>query len=175
MLGLYENFPENIHRIDNFSFSLSCKDLQEKLVMVLLEINSRAVSFDEIGHEALRDCTITLEAGVAESRSFSFIDKEEERKLHNALKKKPFRVLDFFFAARYHRTNEGKKSPLRFDYFLVRTIFTENSLEMRAFHERGPRYTTPEDLVTFLVERINRATEKRILRPWQPKFADVEH
>ncbi len=167
MLGCYDNFPENIHRIENFNFSLSSKKLQERFVQVLYEMNKTEVSSEEIDHRALHECTIFFETGIAESESFNYLNEEEMRKLREAVKKAPLRVMDFFFAARYYKTKGEKKTPLKFDYYIVRTVFGENSLEMRIFHERGPRYTSPEDVVHFLVERTNNASAKKILKPSQ--------
>ena len=171
MIGLYDNFPENIHRIANFTSSVSAKKLQENLVHVLHEMNCRAFSFDDFGHQALRECTINFEAGRAESKSFSYIDEEEKKKLQEALKKKPFRIMDFFFAVRYYKIRAGKKTPLKFDYYLLRCAFGENSLELRVFHERGPRYMSPEDIVSFIVNRINEASTRRILKEAKPAIS----
>jgi len=164
MLGLYDNFPENIHRIASFTFSVPSRKLQEKLVQALYEMNNRAVSPEEVDQQALRECTIVFETGVAESESFNYLDAEEARKLQSAVKKEPFRIIDFFFATRYYKTKGERKTPLRFDYFLVRVVFTENSLEMRIFHERGPRRISPEDIGNLVVERINKASTRRILK-----------
>jgi hypothetical protein len=164
MKGLYDNFPENLHRIDNFESSVPKKKLQQKLIETLHEMNSREFSSEETGQPALHGCTIIFEAGAAELKSFSFIDDEEAKKLQKALEKLPFQVLDFFFAIRYYKNDAEKRTPLRFDYYLLRTVFGENSMEMRVFHERGPRYISPEDLVTFMVDKINGKLTKKLLK-----------
>ena len=157
MLGLYDNFPENIHSIASFTFSVPSRKLQEKLVQVLYEMNSRAFNSEEIDQRGLRECAIVFETGVAESGSFNYLDEAEARKLQEVVKREPFRILDFFLSVRYYRINGEKKTPLRFDYFLVRTILKENFLEIRIFHERGPRYISPEDIGNLLGERVKRA------------------
>jgi len=72
MIGVYENFPENTHRIEILKSSFSDKKLQEKLVRMLHEINRKPFGFEEIGHQALRKHTVILEVGIAEGRSFNF-------------------------------------------------------------------------------------------------------
>jgi hypothetical protein len=168
MIGLYENFPETIHRIENFTSILPIKKLQQKLVQVLCEINSKAFSFEEIGHPALRGCTVIFEVGMAESKSFSFIDKEETEKIANTLKRGPIRVIDLFLAVRYYKAEKEKRTPLKFDYYMLRNVFGSDSVEIRVFHERGPRYISPEDVVTFLVNRINEASAGKILKKIEP-------
>lgn len=164
MLGLYDNFPENIHRIASFTFSVPIRKLQEKFVQALSEANNKAPSPEEINQPGLRECEIFLETGVAESESFNYLDEEATGRLQEAIRREPLRNIDFFFAARYYRTREEKKTPLRFDYFLVRAVFLDGNLDMRIFHERGPRYISPEDVSNFVVERINRISARKILK-----------
>ena len=47
---------------------------------------------------------------------------------------------------------------------MVRAVFPENSVELRIFHDRGPRYMTPEDVGNFVLERIRRASARRALK-----------
>jgi len=164
MLGLYENFPENIHRIESFTSSLSSKKLQQRLIQVLSEINRKTFSFEEIAHPTVPKCTIIFEVGIADANSFNYIDEEETNKVLNALKKEPFRVIDFFCAVRYYKAKTEKKVPLKFDYYMMRAVFGKDSMEIRVFHERGPRYIAPEDIVTLLVNKINKTSAKRILK-----------
>jgi hypothetical protein len=164
MLGRYENFPENIHRIEFFTSFLSSKKLQQRLIQVLHEINRKTFSFEEIANPSVPECTIIFEIGIADAESFSYIDENETNKVLNVLKKEPFREIDLFCAVRYYKGNAGKKKPLRFDYYLMRAVFGKDSVEMRVFHERGPRYISPEDIVTFLVNMINKASARNILK-----------
>jgi len=164
MLGLYENFPENIHRIESFTSSLSSKKLQQRLIQILSEINRKTFSFEEIAHPTVPECAIIFEVGIADANSFNYIDEEETNKVLNALKKEPFRVIDFFCAVRYYKAKTEKKVPLKFDYYMMRAVFGKDSMEIRVFHERGPRYIAPEDIVTLLVNKINKTSAKRILK-----------
>ena len=165
MLGFYENFPEGIHRTENFTSALPSKKLQQRLIQVISEINRKTFSFEEIANPTVPECTIIFEIGIADAKSFNYIDEEETKKALNALKKEPFRVMDFFCAVRYYKTGREKKTPLKFDYYMIRFALSKDTLEMRVFHERGPRYVSPEDITTFLVNQINKASTKKILKP----------
>jgi hypothetical protein len=164
VLGFFENFPEHIHRIEDFSTSLSSKRLQQRLVMVLQEINQRTFSFEEVTYPTVPECTIIFEVGLAEAKNFNYIDGEEAEKGSSILKKAPMQLMDFFFAIRYYKGIAIKKTPLRFDYYMIRFVFGNNSVEIRVFHERGPRYISPEDVITFLVNEVNKTSSRRILK-----------
>jgi hypothetical protein len=166
MLGFYETFPENVHRIELFTSTLPSKKLQQKLINVMGEVNRKTFSFEEIADPTVPECAIIFELGIADTKSFSFIDEEETRKALNALKKEPFQVLDFFCAIRYYKAKSEKKSPLKFDYYMIRFAFSKSTtMEMRVFHERGPRYISPEDITNFLVSQVNKGSTKKNLKP----------
>ena len=164
MLGFYENFPVNIHRIETFETPLSNKRLQRRLIQVLHDINCRNFSFEEVACPTVPKCTIIFEAGLAEAKNFSYIDEEETRKALSALRKTTFQMMDFFCALRYYKGTAEKKVPLKFDYYLMRVVFGKNSVEFHLFHERGPRYISPEDLVVFLVNEVNKSSSRRALK-----------
>ena len=168
MLGFYDNFPVNIHRIDNFSTPFSNKKLQQRLIGVLFEINRRTFSFEEIAYPTVPECTIIFEAGLAEAKCFNYIDEEEAKKVLEALKKGALRSMDIFCAVRYYKDAAEKKAPLKFDYYMLRVIFGKNSVEIQVFHERGPRYISPEDIVTFLVNMINATSTRKVLKKIEP-------
>jgi hypothetical protein len=164
MLGRYENFPEGIHRIEHFTSALPNKKLQQRLIHALSETNRKTFSFEEIANPTVPECTIIFEIGIADAESFNYIDEEETKKTLNALKKEPFRVLDFFCAVRYYKGKTEKKTPLKFDYYMIRFAFSKDTMEIRVFHERGPRYISPEDIVAFLVNKVNEASGRKILK-----------
>lgn len=165
MLGFYENFPKNIHRIEGLTSAFSTKKLQQRIIQVLHEINRMTFSFEEIAHPILPQCTIHFEVGIADSENFNYIDEEETNKVLNTLKNEPFRVMDLFCAVRYYKASIEKKVPLKFDYYMIRFAFSKDTMEMRVFHERGPRYISPEDITIFLVNQINKTSTKKILKP----------
>ena len=51
---------------------------------------------------------------------------------------------------------------------MIRTVYAKGTLEMRVFHERGPRYLSPEDLTDFIFKGINGESTKKILRKTNP-------
>jgi hypothetical protein len=168
MLGFYENFPENIHRIESFTSFMPNKQLQRRIIQVLNDINRKTFSFEEVSNPSVPKCTVIFEVGIAESESFNYIDEEETKKVLNALQRAPFQIIDLFCAIRYYKNKEEKRAPLRFDYYLMRVLFGRSMMEMRVFHERGPRYISPEEIATFLVNKINEASTRRILRRLEP-------
>jgi hypothetical protein len=168
MLGFYENFPVNIHRTENFTSPLSSKKLQQRLIQVLHKINRETFSFEEIAYPTVPECTIIFEIGIAEAKSFNYIDEEEIKRVLTVLRKETLRLMDFFCAVRYYKGSGEKKKPLKFDYYMMRTIFGEKTMEVQVFHERGPRYVSPEDIVAFLVNEINKTSARRILKRVEP-------
>jgi hypothetical protein len=163
MLGFYENFPVNIHGIETFTTPLSSTRLQRRLIQVLHDVNCREFSFEEVSCPTVPKCTIIFEAGLADAGSFNYIDEEETKKVLRALRKAPFQTMDVFCAVRYYKSAEEKK-PLRFDYYMMRVAFGKNTVEIRVFHERGPRYVSPEDLVAFFVNKVNETSARKILK-----------
>ncbi len=164
MLGFYENFPTNIHRIAAFTTSLSTKRLQRRIISVLHDVNCREFRFEEIACPTVPECTVIFEAGLAEAESFNYIDEEETRRVFTALRKAPFQTMDFFWAVRYYKGTEENRIPLKFDYYMLRVIFERNILEIQVFHERGPRYIFPEDIITFFVNEMNKTSSRKTLK-----------
>lgn len=174
MLGLYNNFPLNIHRIDTFSTHFSSKRLQQRMMQVLREVNRGNFSFEEVAYPTVPGCTIIFEVGLAEAESFIYIDEEETKKVLSALRKAPLQTMDFFCAVRYYKGRGEKKKPLKFDYYMIRALFVKNAVEIRVFHERGPRYISPEDLVSFLVTKVNETSARQILKKTNPSEIEDE-
>jgi hypothetical protein len=164
MLGFYENFPVKIHRIETFATPLSNNRLQRRLIQVVHNINRRTFSFEEVACPTVPECTIIFEAGLAEAKSFNYVDEEEKQKVLSALRKTPFQTMDFFCAVRYYKGTAEDKAPLKFDYYMMRLIFGKNNLEIQVFHERGPRYISPEDVITFVVNEVNKTSSRRTLK-----------
>lgn len=169
MLGTYENFPDHIHIRASFRSTLPDQKIQQRIVQTLHEANRKSFRFDEIGHPAMHDCTMIFEVGIAENTSFNYVNDEETEKVMNALKKQTFQIMDFFVAIKYYKGDAKKKSPLRFDYYMVRFVFNETySIEAQVFHEKGPRYTSPDDIVEFIEKEVNGASTRKILRKVEP-------
>jgi hypothetical protein len=164
MLGFYENFPANIHKTARFATVISSKRLQQTLVQVFQGINSKTFNLEDVAEPSVPRCTVIFELGIAEANNFDYIDSEETTKALKIINKKPLQIMDFFCAVRYYKTQNEKKTPLRFDYYMIRFIFNKNSLETQVFHERGPRYISPEDIVNLVVGKLNETFSKKILR-----------
>jgi hypothetical protein len=161
-LGFYENFPSTIHVVESFNSSLSSKQLQQRLIQVLYEINRKEFSFEEASNPTIPECKLIFEFGLADAEGFNYIDEEEVKKVQNLLEKENLRTIDFFCAIRYYRGE--KKSPLKFDYYLLRTVYNKDNLEIQVFHQKGPRYISPEDLTLFISNKTNAASNRKILK-----------
>ena len=72
--------------------------------------------------------------------------------------------MDFFCSIRYYKGKPEKKTALKFDYYLFRTIYGKNLFEIQIRHERGPRYLSPEDLAAFIFNRINEGSNRKALK-----------
>jgi hypothetical protein len=168
MLGLYENFPKTIHKTASFSTSISNKRLQQALIQTFQKINDENFNLDEIANPSVPQCTAILEFGIAEANDFNYLDTEETNKTLKVIRKNPLQVMDFFCALRYYRMQSGKKTPLRFDYYMMRFIFDKDSMKIQVFHERGPRYVSPEDIANFVVNEIGETFSRKILKTVKP-------
>jgi len=164
MLGYYDNFPENIHKVASFSTSTSKKRLQQALIQVLCKINSETFTLEDVAHPSIPQCKVIFEFGIAEANSFNYLDSEEKSRVIKNIRKKPFQIMDFLCAMRYYKMQNEKKTPLRFDYYMLRFTFNKKLAEIQVFHERGPRHITPEDAVNFVANKINEAFSKKVLK-----------
>jgi hypothetical protein len=161
-LGFYENFPPNIHLVESFNSTLSSKQLQQRLIQVLYEINKKEFSFEEAANPTIPECKLIFEFGLADAESFNYIDGEEVKKVLNVLGKEHLRTMDFFCAIRYYKGE--KKRALKFDYYLLRIVYSRGILEIQVFHKKGPRYISPEDLTMFIFNKTNAASNRKILK-----------
>jgi len=166
MLGFYENFPANVHRRDVFTSSLSGRALQQKLIQIFQKVNGKNLSFLEVGSPSMPNCTVIFEWGIADVGGFTYIDEVEAKKMLDISAREHLKVLDLFCGIRYYKSAATKKTPLRFDYYMMRVGFGANHrVEFQVFHERGPRYISPDELVNFLVVKINAASARKTLKP----------
>lgn len=165
-LGFYENFPTNIHRIDSFNSSVSSKQLQQKLIQVFFEVNCKEFSFEEVTNPTVPGGRVIFEFGLAESEGFNYIDEEELKKATSFLAKERLGSMDFFCSIRYYKGTGENRTALKFDYYMLRTIFSKDMVEVQVFHERGPRYISPEELTAFIFTKINEASSnnRKILK-----------
>jgi len=164
MLGIYENFPENPHKITPFNSSISNKRLQQALIQIFHQLGNESLAIEDIANPSLPQCTVIFEFGIAEANNFVYLDSEEKSAVLKAIKKKPFQIIDFLCSIRYYKTQNQKKTPLKFDYYILRFAFNKNTMEMEVFHERGPMHISPEEITTFIANKINEKFSKKILK-----------
>ena len=167
MLGFYENFPENIHKIARFTTSISNKRLQQALTKTVHKLNNETFRLEDVANPSVPQCTVIFEFGIAEANNFNYLDNEETSRMLKTIRKKPFQVLDFFCAIRYYKTRNEKKTPLKFDYYMLRFTFNKKSIEVQVFHERGPRHVSPEGVANFIATKISETFSKKILRTFK--------
>ena len=167
-LGLYENFPAQIHRVESFASSLPVKQLQQRLIQLFFEMNRKELSFEEVANPTIPGCKVIFEFGLAYAEGFNYIDDEEVKKASDLLEKEHLHTIDFFCVIRYYKGNGESKQPLKFDYYLFRTIYSNGSFEFQVFHERGPRYISPEDLTLIIFDQINKGLKKKVLKKSNP-------
>ena len=104
--------------------------------------------------------------GWLKSEGFNYIDAEELKKAMDFLVKERLGALDFFCSIRYYKVTGEARTALKFDYYMLRTLFSKELFEVQVFHERGPRYISPEELTTFIFNKINEKSSrnKKILK-----------
>lgn len=164
MLGLYENFPPTIHLQETYTSALSKQKLQLKFAQVLRDINSRSFTFEETSNPAMPNCTVIFMFGVADTDGFKFFNDAQVKRLVQAVADGRERI-DFFCAVRYYKNTQPKRTPLKFDYYLLRLVFGEDgSVQFVVSHERGPRYLSPEDFAGFIAQSVNGKGKKKTLQ-----------
>jgi hypothetical protein len=165
MLGIYENFPQNIHNIADFEFSVSVKRLQQTLVRTIYNLNNQSINLEDITLPSIPNCTVVFELGIAADNGFSFLDNEERDKLLKTIRRRPFQTLDFLCAIRYNKTEQQKRIRLKFDYYILRFKFAAQLLQMQICHERGPMHVSHKDLPELFASKINGDFTKKMLKP----------
>ena len=161
-LGFFDNFPSYAHWTDTFNSAVTTKQLQQRLIKLFYEINKREYTFEEAANPTIPECKVIFEFGLADAENFNFIDEEEQKKALTLLAKEQLHTMDFFCAIRYHKGE--KKTALKFDYYLIRTVYDRSVLGIQVFHKKGPRYISPEDLTLFVLNKVNEKSSRKILK-----------
>ncbi|MEM3617638.1 MAG: hypothetical protein QXK47_01010 [Candidatus Bathyarchaeia archaeon] len=164
MFGFYENFPVNVQKVMRFASTVSSKTLQKVLVQCLAKLNSENLRLQDIISPSTFECTVAFEFGIADGDAFNYLDQDETQKVLGEIHKAPLQIMDLFCAIRYYKERDGNKSPLKFDYYMIRLIFSAGYVDTLIFHERGPRHMPPEDLINLIVERVNQLFPRRVLK-----------
>ncbi len=155
MLGVYEDFPESYHSLARFSYGSSSENLQKALVGVLYRLN--------LGKTCLRPrrpyrpkVRAFLEFGIADGVTFGFIDRETWALYRKSVRRQSMTTLDLLCIARYYVAEAKQRRPLRFDYYLLRFLFSKTQVELRVFHEKGTQRISADNLIAVLVKKVNR-------------------
>jgi hypothetical protein len=133
----------------------------------LQRLNGEKLSLEEVAKFSKPQCTVIFEFGIADGDTFNYLDLEEAQKVLESIRKAPLQVMDFFCAIRYYTMRNGKNKPLKFDYYMFRLIFDKDFMEMQIFHERGPRHVFPNDLASFVFNKINETFSRKVLKASQ--------
>lgn len=163
-LGSYASFPENIHHLEHYQTFASIKQLQRTIIQFLGAINRKELAFEQISIPTIPDGIVIFEFGLAEEAGFNYLSSEEVNRALDFLEQENMDTLDFFCSIRYYRDTGAKRVALKFDYYMLRAVFAKGSLELKVFHERGPRYLSPEDVTAFIVKGVNYDANKKIIR-----------
>jgi len=150
--------------IQRFNSALPSKQLQRRLIQAFYEINRKEFSFEEAANPTIPECKIIFEFGLADAENFNYIDEEEVKKAIRLLAKEQLDTVDFFCAIRYYKGKAEKKRALKFDYYLIRTSYSRDMFEIQISHKKGLRYLSPEDLTLFIFNKINEASNRKVLK-----------
>ena len=165
MLGLYENFPETVHLSETYASPLHRQSLQQRLAQVFQEINGKTLSFEETGGPAVHNSSVIFMFGIADTDGFKFLNETQAQRLNDAISSGALRTMDWFCAIRYYKNTQPKRTPLKFDYYVLRLAFTErDKVQFQVSHERGPRYISPQDFVSFVVRTLNGKSKRKVLQ-----------
>jgi hypothetical protein len=143
---------------------VTSRQLQQHLIQFFGELNHRRFNFEEITIPTIPYGVVIFELGLAETDGFTFLNETQTKKALEYISKAQLQTLDFFCAIRYYKTSCGKRQALKFDYYMLRMIFGKGSFELQIYHERGPRYLSPQDIAGFLVNNLNASAKLKILQ-----------
>ena len=165
-LGYYDNFPPNIHHIDSYVSAVSSRQLQQRLIQFFGEVNRKEFTFEEVAIPTVPQGVVIFEFGVAETGGFNFLSEAEVKKVLDFVSRAQAQAqtLDFFCAIRYYKGGGGKRRALKFDYYMLRTVFGKGTFEVQVYQERGPRYISPQEIAAFLVTHLNGASGRKVLK-----------
>ena len=164
MLGQYEKFPQIVHGIGGFVYKIPVVALQQAVLQIFHRLNRETYDLSDITYPPSSHCEVSFEVGIAEDISFNFLDDEELERFQKSIQKDTLPFLDFFCVVRYHVVKKsGKRVPLKFDHYFLRFIFYQRDLELRIVHERGTQHIHIEDLVNFVMKKIDEELSRRKL------------
>jgi len=172
MKGVYEGFPDVIHKVAFFSYKIPTRNLQKMLILIFYRMNMAKESLN-MPFPSSRNLEVVFEIGIADGLEFIFLDDKEKDKWLKFIEKETFRTLDFLCIIRYYVPRKRRKVPLKFDYYMLRFIFKSGTMEVAVHHERGTRRLTTRDLITMINEQIDSELKKERKPPLGLESLDV--
>jgi len=156
LLGRYENFPEMYHGVIRFHHQTSEKKLQEFIIKALHDLGQEG-GFDFPTIHAVSDCEVEFDFGIADGAIFNYLDRETLTTSVKTISEYALPVLDFLGVVRYYKKGSTRdRRPLKFDYYFLRFLFHDGSVDFQIFHERGTRRLSMEDLSAIIIKRVDR-------------------
>jgi hypothetical protein len=159
-LGVYNNFPVNVHHTESYPCTVSNRKLQQQLIQFFGKVNRQKFSFEEVTIPTVPNSRVIFEFGLAETDGFTFLNEAHTKKALEYVTKSHVQILDFFCAICYYKNSYEKWQALKFDYYMLRILFGKGTIELQIYHERGPRYLSPQDLAEFSINSLNNANHK---------------
>lgn len=167
-LGKYNNFPANVHYLQTYVSTVSGRQLQQKIIQFLAGVNRKELSFEEVSIPTIPSSQVIFEFGLAEEGNFNYLSSEETKRALALIAMDHLASLDFFCSICYYKVSGRERQALKFDYYMLRTLFGKGFFEVRVFHERGPRYLSPEDLAEYIFRGVNGGSNRKILKQATP-------
>jgi hypothetical protein len=127
-------------------------------------MNGKIFRLEDVADPSIPQCEAIFEFGIAEANSFTYLNAAEVNKTLKAIDERQLQVIDIYCAIRYYKWQNKKKIPLKFDYYMIRFLFDKKMIEILVFHERGPRYVAPSDVVNFITNKINEEFSRRVIK-----------
>lgn len=157
MLGRYDFFPDVFHGRLILRCKVEAQVFQLALLKAILELNVSSVKLSEIsGLTGDQEINVYFEFGLAEGRTFTFIDRDEAKYVSRKIKAEPFNLMDFLSVLKYYRKTVNRKlKPLKFDYGILRFNFGKETLIVKYFHERGTRRAPFSSFINFILDKVS--------------------
>lgn len=173
LLGVYPNFPAIIHGEASLSYNFSIIKLQQIIIQGLYKLNgfSELCSLSMPNQLGMCDGKLGFEVGLANSLFFDFFSATQKSLLTDKLNSgEPFSLLDFLVIVTYHYLDEGKTKPLKFDYFLLRFLFSRGRFKLQTFHERGSQRIAVQELIEHILAVINQEAKQLGLNSFHVEY-----
>ncbi|MBS7657273.1 hypothetical protein KEJ33_05050 [Candidatus Bathyarchaeota archaeon] len=164
MIGVYDNFPAIRHGAVIFSCKSETLELQKTILFLLQSLNEQNEPL-KLPEFAKKNIHVKMDVGVADGITFNYFDLECLKCCLKEVSNNALHTLDLFFIIRYYLINGAKSRPLKFDYYIIRFLFRENTVELLVYHDKGPRHLAVEEMIKFLFNKINHELQSKQMSP----------